>query len=203
MEAAAPTPSEGAPAPISRVNAASIEAITIGFTFLVKSRRTARVLGSHRGESACTLAHRVRVPQAEPSHDTRTGRSSLDLETGCNAGQNAEKSRPDASLTLDLRLESSWPSRCCDSQAESRGPLSRASHELLPAPPIHCCDGRAARALADRRVRPPGAVVHREDARGQAAPLLGPAAEADDRGLLGDVVRPVPREHAASLGDAD
>src|SRR6185369_19988 len=105
MEAAGPTPSAGAPAPIRRVNAASIEAITIGFTFLVKSRRTARVRESHRGESACTLAHRVRVPQARPSHDTRTGRSRIDPGTGCNSGQKPEKSRPDASLAIVLRLE--------------------------------------------------------------------------------------------------
>src|SRR5690349_14680731 len=105
MELAAPTPSAGAAAPISRINAEHIEAITIGFTFLVKSRRTARIRGSHRGESACTLAHRVRVPQAGPMHDTRFAGRRCHAARGRNRGQKPEKSLPDASLSTRLRLE--------------------------------------------------------------------------------------------------
>ena len=79
----------------------------IGFTFLVKSRRTAIVRGSMGVESACTLAHRVRVPQTEPMHDTRFAAPPRHPGTGCNSGQKPEKSRPDASLASRLRLESS------------------------------------------------------------------------------------------------
>src|SRR5262245_60420439 len=105
MEEAGPTPSAGAAAPIRTDNAASIEAITIGFTFLVKSCRAAGIRGSDRRESACTLAHRVRVPQAEPAHHTRSGRSRRDPESARNTGQMTEKSPMVRSLVVGLRLE--------------------------------------------------------------------------------------------------
>src|SRR5262249_22228006 len=58
IDDAAPAPSWG--------NAASIEAVTIGFTFLVKSRRSATRRGPHRWESACTLAHGMHAAQTQP-----------------------------------------------------------------------------------------------------------------------------------------